>query len=178
MRHHTTTAGLVTGTLLAAGLTAGLAPGLTATATAASGAGAFRLYVPEEWDGTSHWAADDNPCGAWATTFHEVRHGGYRLLVAPGGQVEGEVHINGSVDGWVELTPDDPSLPSYSGGYREKVDGVLTDPDNDQFRVFRFRLRDRLAGTDGSTLTIVLSGRATMNARGRLVTESSVETCG
>jgi hypothetical protein len=175
MRHHTTTTALAAGTLLAAGLTAGLAPGLAASASAA---GVTRLHVVEEWDGTSHWAADENLCGPWATTFHEVRHGGYDLMMAPGGQTAGEVHLNGAVDGWVELVPDDPSLPSYSGGYREKVDGVLTDPENDQFRVFQFRLRDRLTGTDGSTLTIVLSGRATMDAHGRTVVERSIESCG
>lgn len=175
MRHHRTTTALLAGSLLAAGLTAGLVAG---PAGIASAAGVTRYHFVEEWDGTSHWGADENPCGAWATTFHEVRHGGYDLMTAPGGQTDGEVHLNGSVDGWVELVPDDPSLPTYSGGYREKADGVLTDVDNDQFRVFQFRLRDRLTGTDGSHLVIRLSAKVTMDAQGRTVVDRSIQSCG
>jgi hypothetical protein len=176
MRTHPTKAGLVAGALLTTALT-GLAPGLLPVAAAASGQGATRFFVPEEWDGTSHWSAEENPCGAWATTFHEVRHGGYDVLLPRGGQVAGEAHINGTVDGWIELVPDDPSLPTYTGGYREKVDGVLTDPDHDEFRVSQFRLRDRLTGTDGSHLVVLLSAKVTVAANGATVVDRSVESC-
>jgi hypothetical protein len=171
MRHHPIKTGLLASTLLAAAL----AVASTGPATAA---GATRFFVPEDYDGTGHVSAADNPCGPWAATMHEIRHGGYDVLLPPGGQVAGEAHINGSVDGWLQLTPDDPSLPTYTGSYREKGAGVLTDPDHDQFRTSHFSLRDRLTGSDGSTLTLVLSEKVTVNARGDVVVDRSVETCG
>jgi len=170
MRHHRTTLAA----LLVAGL---LAAGLTAATSPAQAAGTSRLVVPEEYDAVEHLAADDNLCGPWAANFHEIRHGQYTLLFAPGGRAAGEAHVNGSVDGWVELAPDDPSLPTYSGDYREKVDGVLLDPANDQFRVFHFALRDRLHGTDGSTLTIQISGKMTVTPDGRAVVDRSISSC-
>lgn len=171
MRHHLIAAGVLAGSLLGTGL----APGLDSAATAA---GAVRFFVPEEFDGTQHMNADDNLCGPWAGTLHEIRHGGYDVLLPPGGQTAGEAHINGAVDGWVQLTPDDPALPTYTGRYREKVAGVLTDPENDQFRTSHFSLRDRLTGSDGSTLTLVIAGKVTVNANGDVVVERSTESCG
>ena len=35
------------------------------------------------------------------------------------------------IAGSVTLTPDDPALPTYSGSYREKVNGVLIGVDED-----------------------------------------------
>ena len=178
MRHPTTSTSF-TRALLCAGLTAGLTAGLASTAAQAESAppGAQRFYIPEEWDGTEHMSADDNTCGPWAGTLHEIRHGGYNVLLPPGGQTAGEAHINGSVDGWIQLTPDDPTLPTYTGSYREKADGVLTDPDNDQFRVMHFQFRDRLSGSDGSTLVLVLSGKVTVAADGHTVIDRSVAAC-
>jgi hypothetical protein len=171
MRHHHLALGLASSALLAAGLTTALAPAATAS-------GAEHFFVPEEFDGSRHVSADDNSCGAWAATVHEIRLGGFEVLLPPGGQVAGEAHINGSVDGWIQLTPDDPSLPTYSGTYSEHVTGVLTNPDDDQFRVSQFFLRGRLAGTDGSSLRLVLGAKVTVDATGRTVVERSIESCG
>jgi hypothetical protein len=55
---------------------------------------------------------------------------------------------------------------------------VLLDPENDQFRVFHFALRDRLRGTDGSTLTIPISGRMTVTPDGQTVVDRSISSCG
>ena len=178
MRHHLTTAGLLTGSLATAVLTATLAPGMSQAALAVPSHGATHVFVPEAFDGTERVNADENPCGQWAATLHEIRRGGYDVLLPPGGQTAGEAHINGSVDGWIQLTPDNPTLPTYTGGYREKVDGVLTDPDSDQFRVTQFQLRDRLTGSDGSTLVLVLSGKVTVDANGRTVVDRSTASCG
>jgi hypothetical protein len=171
MRHHHLALGLAASALLAAGLTQALAPAATAS-------GAEHFFVSEEYDGTGHVDADENTCGSWPATMHEIRHGGYDVLLPPGGQVTGEAHINGSVDGWIQLTPDDPSLPTYTGTYREHVTGVLTNPDEDQFRVSQFFLRGRLAGTDGSSLRLVLGEKVTVDATGRTVVERSIESCG
>lgn len=154
---------------------------LALAATPASAAPAQHLHLDEQFDGTEHWAAEDNSCGPWAATFHEVRSGGYDLLAAPGGQQPGEVHVNGAVSGHVDLVPDDPSLPSYSGSYREKVNGVFvgTDPatGEDVTRVSTFRLRLPLAGSDGSRLVLVLSGKVTLKPSGEAVVTRSRETC-
>jgi len=64
------------------------------------------------------------------------------------GQVAGELHVNGVIDGLVELIPDDPALPTYAGTYREKVDGVVTSfsDEGDVERIGQFRLRSTLQG--------------------------------
>ena len=95
----------------------------TSTATAAP---AEHFTFDESYDGRTRIAAEENSCGPWAATLHEVRSGSYRIVAAPGGQVPGEVHVNGAVDGLVELVPDDPSLPTYTGSYREKANAVIT----------------------------------------------------
>jgi hypothetical protein len=151
-----------------------------APASASTTAGAEHHYVPEEYDAAEPFAAGEGPCVPWAGTFHEVRHGGYRLVVAAGGQQPGEVHVNGLVDGLVELVPDDTTLPTYTGTYREKVDGVLigVTPDGaDVERVSQFRLRSTLHGSDGSTYTLRLSGKLTLDARGRPVVDRRVFSC-
>jgi hypothetical protein len=177
MRHHLATSGLLAGTLLTAGLVATFSPPASASSPP-PGQGATRLFAEEHFDGTEHVSADNNPCGPWAATLHEIRNGGYHVLLPPGGQTTGEAHVNGAVDGWIQLTPDDPTLPTYTGTYREKADGVLTDPEDDQFREFRFQLRDRLTGSDGSTLVLVLGAKVTVDANGRTVVDRSIATCG
>jgi hypothetical protein len=145
----------------------------------ASAAGAERAFYPEDYDAHEHFDAGDGPCVGWAGTFHEERHGGYRLVAAPGGQQPGEVHINGVVDGSVELIPDDPSLPTYAGDYREKVNGIATEfsDEGDVERVGQYRLRSTLHGTDGSTLDLRLSGKITLNAKGEVTAEHETFTC-
>jgi len=144
-----------------------------------SAAGAEHVFYPENYDASEHFAAGEGFCVAWAGTFHEVRHGGYRLVAAPGGREDGELHVNGVIDGSVELIPDDASLPTYSGDYREKVNGVViafTD-EGDIERVGQFRLRSTLNGTDGSSLELRLSGKVTYNANGVLTVDREVFTC-
>ncbi|WP_125038770.1 hypothetical protein [Nocardioides sp. LS1] len=176
MRHLTAPRALRPAAALAVGvLVAGLAPGLGLSPAHAGGA--QHVYVPEEFDGTEHWSSQENMCGPWATTFHEVRHGGYDVVRAPGGQVPGEVHINGAVDGWIQLTPDDPTRPTYTGTYREKVDGVVTNLDDDSVRVMQFRLRVPMTGTDGSRLLITLSGKTTVNANGTVTVDRPQASC-
>ena len=106
-------------TLAGLALVAFAAPG----ATPAHAAGAEHVIEPEDYDEVEHFDAGEGFCVDWAGSFHEVRHGAYRLLTAPGGQVTGETHVNGVIAGLVELVPDDPGLPTYTGSYREKVTG-------------------------------------------------------
>ena len=171
MRHHLSL-------LLTAPLTALLL--VTSTPAPGTAAGAEHAFYPESWDAYEHFGAGDSLCVSWAGTFHEVRHGGYRLLAAPGGQVPGEIHINGVVNGSVELVPDDASLPTYSGSYREKLDGILigSDDEGDVERIGQFRLRSTLRGTDGSSLVLAMSGKITVNGQGTLVVERDSFTCG
>jgi hypothetical protein len=153
---------------------------LTATSSAAQAAGAVHVFLPEDYDAVEPFAAGEGPCVPWAGSFHEVRHGGYDILLPPGGQVPGEAHLNGMVDGYVELVPDDPTLPTYTGTYREKVNGVFlgTDADgNDVLRVARYGLRSVLTGSDDSRLTLRLAGKVTVDARGRTVVSRDLATC-
>jgi hypothetical protein len=102
------------------------------------------------------------------------------LVAAPGGQVEGESHVNGVIDGLVELIPDNAALPTYSGTYREKVNAVVTSftAEGDTSRVAQYRLRSTLRGTDGSSIDLLLSGKFTMNANGVVVVSKDTFTCG
>jgi hypothetical protein len=165
---------LLTASVLAAGAA-------TATASGAYAAtGATHGFLPETYDASEPFAAGEGLCVPWAGTFHEVRSGGYRLVFAPGGQQPGEVHVNGAVDGSIELTPDGPGLPTYAGTYREKVNGILTQttPEGDLERLGQYRLRTTLVGTDGSTISLVLAGKVTFNARGVATVSRDVFTCG
>jgi hypothetical protein len=145
----------------------------------ATAAGADRDFYPEHYDAYEHFAAGEGFCVTWAGTFHEVRNGGYRLVAAPGGQQPGELHINGVIDGTVELIPDDKSLPTFAGDYREKVNGVVTEftDEGDIERIGQFRLRTTLHGTDGSSLELRLSGKVTFNANGVATVERDTFTC-
>ena len=167
---------LTTSLATLAGATA-LVLGTTGGPSAA--AGAQHEFVPEHYDATEHFDAGDGPCVPWAGSFREVREGGYKLVAAPGGQVPGEVHINGAIDGLVVLTPDDPGLPTYHGTYREKVDAVGTNftDEGDVLRVGKYRLRSTLRGTDGSTIVLTLAGKTTINGNGRVVVERDTFSC-
>ena len=93
---------------------------VSALATPAHAAGAQHAVYVEEFDGVWHTDADENACGPWQSTMHEVRHGAYKIVQAPGGQTDGEYHVNGAVDGWFELDPDsDGPLPA---GETDRVD--------------------------------------------------------
>lgn len=152
--------------------------GVSAGPASAAG-GAEHAFLIEDLDAFETFAAGDSPCVSWAGTFHEIRSGGYRLVTAPGGQVEGEFHVNGVIDGLVELTPDDSALPTYSGTYREKVNAVVTSviEEGDTARVSQYRLRSTLRGTDGSSLDLLLSGKFTMNSNGVVVVSRDTFTC-
>jgi hypothetical protein len=161
-------------TLLGAFALVGVAAG-----PASAAGGAEHAFLIEDYNAYEHFAPGDGPCVSWAGTFHEVRSGGYRLVTPPGGQVEGEFHVNGVIDGLVELIPDAAGLPMYSGTYREKVNAVVTGPleKGDLTRVSQYRLRSTLRGTDGSTITLRLSGKFTMNANGVVVVSRDTFTC-
>ena len=161
-------------------ITVALAFGLSTAVAPAHAGGAVHQTYPESYDATEHFAAGEGFCVPWAGSFREVRSGQYKLVTAPGGQVAGETHINGVIAGSVTLTPDDPALPTYSGSYREKVNGVLigiTPGGNDVTRVGQYRLRSTLRGTDGSTLDLRLAGKMTMNAKGVVTVSRDTFTC-
>jgi hypothetical protein len=161
-------------TLLGAFALVGVAAG-----PASAAGGAQHAFEIEDFNAYEHFAPGDGPCVSWAGTFHEVRSGGYRLVTPPGGQVEGEFHVNGVIDGLVELIPDAAGLPTYSGTYREKVNAVVTGPleEGDLTRVSQYRLRSTLRGTDGSTIALRLSGKFTMNANGVVVVSRDTFIC-
>jgi hypothetical protein len=159
-----------------AGLVLVLAPG---AAPAAQAAGAEHVFEAESYDEVEHFDVGEGLCVDWAGSFHEVRHGAYRLLTAPGGQIAGEIHVNGVVAGLVELVPDNQDLPTYTGSYREKVNGVITDPDpsGDELRIGQYRLESTLRGSDGSSLRLTLSGKLTVNGQGRVVVSREHFAC-
>ncbi len=154
----------------------GFALGSATSATAGAQHGDFE----ESYDSSFHLSADENPCGPWAVTIGEVRVGGAKIVAAPGGQGPGEYHVNGAIDGQIELVPDNPQLPTYAGSYREKLNGVVTgvdDAGNDVMRVAHYRLRAPMTGTDGSRLVLALSGKVTLDASGRMVVGRDTMTC-
>jgi hypothetical protein len=149
-------------------------------AAPAAAAPAQHSVEVEEYDAYEHLAADENFCGAWAATFHEVRSGQVKLVAAPGGREDGEYHVNGTIHGLVELIPDDASRPTYAGTYREKINGVVVGFDEDGFEILRvgqYRLRSTLRGTDGSQLALSLAGKTTMNADGAVVVSHDSFSC-
>lgn len=152
---------------------------LGVTAAPASASGAEHAFLIEDYDAYEHFAPGDGPCVSWPGTFHEVRSGGYRLLTPPGGLQEGELHVNGVIDGRVELIPDDANLPTYAGTYREKVNAVVTGftDENEVERVAQYRLRTTLRGTDGSNLDLRLAGKLTTNANGVVVVSRDTFSC-
>lgn len=141
--------------------------------------GAEQAFLIENYNAYEHFAPGDGPCVSWAGTFHEVRSGGYRLVTASGGRDPGEFHVNGLINGSIELIPDAVGLPTYSGTYREKVNAVVTSfsDEDDTARVSQYRLRSTLRGTDGSALNLRLSGKFTMNANGVVVVSKDTFTC-
>lgn len=147
------------------------------TAVPASAAGAEHAFIIEDYDAYEHFAPGEGPCVSWPGIFHEVRSGGYRLVAPPG--EEDVLHVNGVINGQVELIPDDAALPTYSGTYKEKVNAVLTtvSDEGDVARVSQYRLRSTLHGTDGSTLYLRLSGKLTMNANGIVVVSRDTFSC-
>jgi hypothetical protein len=151
----------------------------SAGAAPASAAPAEHAVIVENYDAYEHLAAAENFCGPWPTTFHEVRAGAYQLITPPGGRVNDEIHINGAINGQIELIPDDASLPTYTGGYREKLNGVITgvSEHGDITRVAQYRLRSTLRGSDGSTLDLRLSGKVTMNANDVVVVSRDSFSC-
>lgn len=132
----------------------------------------------EEYDAYEAFAPGEaQPCVPWAGTFHEVRSGQAKLVTISSGPRAGVVHATGVIDGFVEFIPDDGSLPTYSGTYREKLNAVLLDLATDETRVAHFRLRSVLTGSDGSSLTLVLSGKSTLNGQGEVVVDRFRHTC-
>ncbi|MGH3989501.1 MAG: hypothetical protein ACRDTZ_19665 [Pseudonocardiaceae bacterium] len=151
-----------------------------AAAVPASAAPSTHDVYIEEYDAYEPLAAGDGePCVPWSGTFHEVRSGEIDLVTVNSGPQAGEVHVNGSVAGLIEYIPDDGSLPSYSGSYREKLNGVLVELslEDDQSRIAQFRLRSLLVGTDGSTLRLAMSGKITINRHGDVVIDRFNFTC-
>jgi hypothetical protein len=160
-------------------LAAAIAPAWSAPAGTTGTGGATVTFVPEDYDAWEHFDAGEGFCVPWAGSFHEVRHGGYRIVAPPGGQLPGEIHVNGVVDGLVELVPDDTRNPTYAGTYREKVNGVVVSvsSEEDVERVGQYRLASTLHGSDGSTLHLRLAGKVTVNGRGRVVLSHDELTC-
>jgi hypothetical protein len=151
-----------------------------AVAVPASAAPATHEVYVEDYDAYEAFAAGGaEPCVSWAGTFHEVRSGQIELVTVTSGPQAGEVHLNGVVAGFIEYLPDDLSLPTYTGTYREKLNGVLLEMsfDDDQSRIAQFRLRSQLAGTDGSTLRLAMSGKVTRNGNGDIVVDRFNFTC-
>src|SRR3954449_5920477 len=146
----------------------------------ASAAPATHGVLIEETDTDEAFAAGEaEPCVPWAGTFHEVRSGEIQLVTTTTGPHAGEVHANGVVVGYIEYSPDDSSLPTYAGSYREKLNAALLQLsfDDDQNRIAQFRLRSRLDGTDGSSLLLVLSGKLTLNRHGDVTVDRTTFTC-
>ena len=152
---------------------------VTIAAPASAAPAAHDVYV-ENYDATESFGPGDaEPCVPWAGTFREVRTGEVNLVTVSTGPHSGEVHLTGIIDGFIEYTPREASQPTYSGPYREKLNGYLHEFsfDSASERISQFRLRGTLSGTDGTSLTIVMSAQLTINANGALTVDRSDFTC-
>ena len=152
---------------------------VTIAVPATAAPAAHDVYV-ESYDATESFGAGDaEPCVPWAGTFREVRTGEVKLVTISTGPHTGEVHLTGVIDGFIEYSPGDVAMPTYSGPYREKLDGYLHELsiDSDSERISQFHLRGVLSGTDGTSLTIVMTGKLTINANGTLTVDRSDFTC-
>lgn len=157
-----------------------LAAAVLALVPSSATAGAQHDVYVESYDDSFHVTAEENPCGSWPATLHEVRSGGAKILSAPGGQQADEFHVNGAIDGTLAIVPDDPSLPTFTGSYREKLTGIITgfDPEQgDLARIAQYRLRAPLTGSDGSRLVLAFSGKVTVNANGEMVVSRDSMSC-
>ena len=146
----------------------------------ASAAPAIHAVFVEDYNATESFAAGQGePCVPWAGAVHEVRSGEVKLVTISSGPHAGEVHLTGAVDGFIEFIPVDASLPTYSGSYREKFAAYLYELsfDSDAERISQFHLRGALHGTDGSSLTAVMSGKVTINANGAVQVDRFEATC-
>lgn len=146
----------------------------------ASAAPATHDVLVEDYNAYEPFAAGaGEPCVPWAGTFHEERYGEIELVTVNSGPQAGEVHLNGAIAGFVGFIPDDTSLPTYTGTYREKLNGVLLELgfDDDQSRIAQFRLRSRLTCTDGASLQLAMSGKLTLNGNGHIVVDRVGFTC-
>jgi hypothetical protein len=151
-----------------------------ATSVAASAAPAIHDAYVEDYNATESFAAGQGePCVPWAGAFHEVRSGEVKLVTISSGPHTGEVRLTGAIDGFIEYIPVDSSLPTYSGSYREKFAAFLYELsfDDDAERISQFHLRGVLHGTDGSSLTAVMSGKVTINANGAVQVDRFEFTC-
>jgi hypothetical protein len=164
--------------LITAITTALALPALAAGSSPALAAPAQHEVFIDEYDEHLPFAAGEGPCVDWAGTLHEVRSARFRVLMPGGARNPDEFHANGAVDGLIELIPDDPALPTYAGTFREKANaiGTVTD-EGDDLRIAQYRLRSVLTGTDGSSLTLSLSGKITVNGRGELVVDRFEFSC-
>lgn len=153
-------------------------PATLLSATGASAAPAQHDVLIEEYDAYEHFAGEDNPCGDWPGTLHEVRSGAYKVVLTQAGDDSMIGHVNGEIDGLFELLPDDPTLPTYSGDYREKLNVLALSSTEEGVRVVQYRLRTVLEGSDGSALTLLLAGKVTVNGRGDVVVERDEFSCG
>jgi hypothetical protein len=154
-------------------------PALAVAASPAVAAPAQHDVFVEEYDEYLPFPAGEGPCVDWAGTLHEVRSGQFKVLTPGGARHPDEFHANGVVDGLIELIPDDPTLPSYSGAFRQKANviGTVTE-EGDDLRIAQYRVRSVLTGTDGSRLTLSLAGKVTVNGRGDLVVDRFEFSCG
>jgi len=146
----------------------------------ASAAPATHDVLVQDYEASEAFAAgEQEPCVPWAGRVHEVRSGQIKLVTIGSGPRAGEVHVNGVIAGLIEYMPDEASLPTYTGTYREKFNIVLPEFsfDDDQARIAQFRLRSQLAGTDGSTLQLAMSGKVTRNGNGDVVVDRFSFTC-
>jgi hypothetical protein len=164
---------------LAAAITTCLAvSALAVGATPAVAAPAQHDVFVDEYDEYLPFAAGEGPCVDWPGTLHEVRSAKFKLLTPGGVRHPDEFHANGVVDGLVELIPDDPALPTYSGTFREKANAIGRETEEgDELRIAQYRARSVLTGTDGTRLTLTLSGKITVNGRGDLVIDRFEFSC-
>ena len=116
----------------------------------ASAAPAQHDVYDATFDGTEHFTADENFCGPWATTFHEVRAGQIKIVIPPGGQQPGD----SPTASWMGASTWSRTTRGcrHTAGPTGRTNAVITSiiDETDTVRVAQFRVRSTLRGTDGS----------------------------
>jgi hypothetical protein len=119
--------------------------------------------------GVSEEFVDLIPCtGDSATiriTYNAVFHGSTAA--------NGSMHVTGTLTGTVVVTPEDSSLPTYTGRFTTWFGGNINSKNQGFWETFSVRL----VGSDGSTLTLNEVEQFHMSATGEITVDFANENC-
>jgi hypothetical protein len=112
---------------------------------------------------------DVNPCTGEPATIRITYNGVFHESTA----ADGSLHVTGTQTGTVVLTPEDPTLPSYTGRFTVWFGGNINSPNEGFWETFSVRL----IGSDGSRLTLNEVEQFHVSATGEITVDFSNVNC-